>query len=149
MIISFNQINLLDHTELVLTWVRSTIAGSPKYFKKHPIPKHPRDLKDHNCLIATHISPTSEWKFNKNLKVIVHGNFSCDNKEILAQAAVDGLGLISTSTAAIASELKTGSLQTVLQDYQPKDKPIYVYINNNKSSKTLKLFTEYLMNFFK
>jgi hypothetical protein len=30
--------------------LRLAVVGSPQYFKRNSIPKHPQDLKDHSCI---------------------------------------------------------------------------------------------------
>lgn len=58
--------------------VRMAVVGAPSYFEKHPIPKKPQHLTEHNCINLrrpTH-GGLKAWEFQKGrreLKVRVDG----------------------------------------------------------------------------
>jgi DNA-binding transcriptional LysR family regulator len=60
------------------------------------------------------------WEFEKgkkSLSVAVNGPLIVDDVEILIRAAVDGVGLAFVSDERVASELASGQLIRVLDDW--------------------------------
>src|ERR687883_853245 len=47
--------------------LRLTVVGAPAYFARHPRPKHPRDLVEHECLNwhPTPEAPPYRWEFTE------------------------------------------------------------------------------------
>jgi DNA-binding transcriptional LysR family regulator len=113
----------LDDSSLVARKVRDRrmiVAGSPGYFAKHGRPKTPDDLRRHNCLRLG----TMDWRFawpDAIRSVRVRGGWSSDNGRALVAAAVRGRGLVRLTDYYMDAELARGELETVLEDYEPKD----------------------------
>src|SRR3989449_10909428 len=76
---------------------RPAIVGSPAYFKSRSKPKLPRDLLNHRCINFRHGSDgVYRWEFDKgkqSLTVAVQGPLIVDDVELVARAAIDGVGL--------------------------------------------------------
>src|ERR1700761_41030 len=45
--------------------LRLAVVGSPEYFSRHSIPKHPQDLKDHSCIGFRFSKGLYRWEFEK------------------------------------------------------------------------------------
>jgi DNA-binding transcriptional LysR family regulator len=54
-----------DLTASRLGYVQRAVVGSADYFARHPIPTHPRDLRQHNCLHFMHYLRADEWSFQE------------------------------------------------------------------------------------
>lgn len=117
------RLSALDDSSLVARKVRDRrmiVAGSPGYFVTHGRPKTPDDLRSHNCLRLGGM----DWRFawpDAVRSVRVRGTWSSDNGRALVTAAVRGLGLVRLTDYYMDAELARGELETVLEDYEPKD----------------------------
>jgi DNA-binding transcriptional LysR family regulator len=104
----------LVHEELAP--IRHVICATPGYLKRHGIPKTPKDLAHHNCLLATYPSPTSEWPFVKDKRrehVQVSGSFRSDSVEAIYRAVMSGAGIARLSNYVVGPELRSGELQSL------------------------------------
>jgi DNA-binding transcriptional LysR family regulator len=102
--------------------VRMAVVGAPSYFEKHPIPKKPQDLTEHNCINLRR--PTYgglyAWEFEKGrreLKVRVDGQLIFNTLRQRLDAALAGLGLAYMIEDAAKPHIAKGSLIRVLEDW--------------------------------
>lgn len=122
----------LVHRELGL--VEYVICASPAYFKKHGIPRHPKDLTEHNCLVHTLFAP-KEWPFKaspRDTVVRVKGTFRSNSSEVLAQAAIGGIGIVRLPLYTVAAELASGRLVSVLDGMTRSRQHMRVYYPDTK-----------------
>src|SRR4030081_311538 len=100
---------------------RRVVCGTPAYFEQHGVPRTLDDLARHNCLAFNlQGGQQSGWHFQKNGKPVtvrIDGNLDCNDGELLHRWACEGLGLAWRSTWEIQSQLATGELITVLDEY--------------------------------
>src|SRR4051812_23457706 len=78
--------------------MRMAVVGAPSYFRRHPEPKRPQDLVEHNCInlrLPSH-GGVYAWEFEKGgreLKVRVEGQFTFNARGQVLNAALAGSGL--------------------------------------------------------
>jgi DNA-binding transcriptional LysR family regulator len=97
---------------------RHVIVASPAYIARAGWPLEPEDLVRHDCLM---LGECRQWSFNKGgaeSAVRVSGPLRSNNGELLARAAVEGLGVIRASELEVACEQRTGKLVQVLGEYE-------------------------------
>lgn len=102
--------------------VRMVIVGSPAYFARHPEPKTPNDLSDHNCINLRLLSAGGlyAWELEKEgreVRVRVDGQLVFNNIGMIVRAAKAGLGLGFVMEDHIAEEIASGELVRVLDDW--------------------------------
>ena len=100
---------------------RRVACGTPEYFERHGIPRSLEDLAHHNCL-AFNLKGGQQrgWYFQKDGKPViakVSGTLDCNDGELLHRWTCEGLGVAWRSTWEIQSQLASGSLITVLDEY--------------------------------
>lgn len=97
------------------------VCGTPEYFEKYGKPKTLDDLMKHNCLTFNLQGGQQRgWYFkNKDKTVIIRptGKLDCNDGELLHRWCLEGLGLAWRSTWEIQSQLGSGQLVTVLNEY--------------------------------
>jgi len=100
---------------------RRVVCGTPDYFERNGIPHTLNDLRDHNCLtFNTQGGQQRGWNFQENGKAVTVktvGNLDCNDGELLHRWCLEGLGLSWRSTWEIQSQLASGELITVLDEY--------------------------------
>src|SRR5262249_23496490 len=102
--------------------MRMSVVGSPAYFKARPEPMKPQDLVPHNCInlrLPTHRSVYA-WEFekgNRELKVRVEGQLTCNGTAQLLNGALSGLGLAYIPEGMVEAHVAKGRLKRVLADW--------------------------------
>jgi DNA-binding transcriptional LysR family regulator len=135
--------------------IRFVIAGSKKYLDKAGRPKQPKDLLTHNCIRFRfgHTSIYDRWEFEhkgRDLQVHVKGSLIMNDPLLLIDAAVDGWGLIYTVDDSIRDHLKSGKLETVLDQYAPSSTGYYLYYPQRSNSQPkLRAFVEHIQDYGK
>lgn len=124
--------NLVDSSLLArrLCSVRMLLVGAPSYFERAGRPAHPRDLAQHTTLQYMYLRSGSSWRFRHK----EHGDFSqtipprlnVNNSEALAPALQAGLGLALQPEFLAWDAIKSGTLETVMEDWQAD--PIALHI---------------------
>ncbi|TPW26425.1 LysR family transcriptional regulator [Martelella alba] len=100
------------------------VVASPAYLNARGVPRHPGDLKAHQCLLFNFDQGRSRWPFTENgrrIAVQVSGNFQANSGEALGMLAVSGLGIARVGRFAVEAELQTGALCEVLAAYAAHD----------------------------
>jgi DNA-binding transcriptional LysR family regulator len=103
----------------VLAPMQHVLCAAPSYLEKHGSPRTPKDLQNHNCLVLTHPTVKSEWRFaapRRHIRVHVRGNFLADSTEALYVAVLSGLGIARVPNYVVGPELASGRLRPVLSN---------------------------------
>lgn len=117
------------------------VVGSPAYFDKQGIPATPQELQTHRCINMR--LPTMggiyAWEFGKDgreLKVRVDGQLTFNSLRQRIDAAVHGLGLAYVPEDSVASEIASGKLIRVLQEWCEPFPGYYLYYPSRKQHTT-------------
>jgi len=119
--------------------LRMAVVGSPAYFQRHPKPKSPHDLTQHNCItirLPTH-GGIFAWEFEKKgqeLKVRVEGQLVFNNIALRLGAALEGLGLAYMPEDLVRPHVQAGALVHVLQDWCPSFPGYHLYYPSRRQS---------------
>lgn len=113
----------LTHPSLVARKIAESpflAVAAPAYLSARGIPRSPKDLAAHHCLLYTQQTHPKEWAFtNKSSvqSVTVDGNYQSNNLISLKDAAVAGIGIARLPLWMVDTEIKTGSLHRVLEKH--------------------------------
>jgi DNA-binding transcriptional LysR family regulator len=126
------------------------ICATPDYLARYGTPQTPEELRAHNCLVLRYPgSSLNEWPFQGNdglRSVRIDGNFDTNNGEGLVEALLAGVGLSMQSTWNVSDELRSGTLQAVLQDFTAPDVSIHaVYPPTRNVSPKVRAFIDALI----
>ncbi|OYU14106.1 MAG: LysR family transcriptional regulator [Alphaproteobacteria bacterium PA4] len=116
--------------------VRRVICGSPDYFERHGVPANPSDLARHRIVAATSAWTSLEWRFGKTNKTTTHVKpaLFCTSNEAAISVARSGWGLTRVLSYQIGPDLRNGSLQTTLEDYEEEALPVHVVHPEGRSA---------------
>jgi DNA-binding transcriptional LysR family regulator len=131
--------------------VQVITCASPDYLHRHGTPSAPGDLASHACLTYGH-ARRGEWTFRvegRVRKVSVSGPMRANNGEMLRDAAVAGLGIVSLPDFIVAAALADGRLVPVLDACRPEAFNVYaVCPQHRQSSLLVRAFSDFLAERF-
>ncbi len=125
------------------------VVASPSYLKRYGTPKKIADLTHHNCLAFNNDGSQRGWTFLENGKKItvkVSGNMVCNDGEVLHDWALAGKGIAWRSMWEVGSEIASGKLVSLLDDYTAPDHDIYAIFPQRRH---LPLRTRLFIDFLK
>jgi DNA-binding transcriptional LysR family regulator len=130
--------------------ISMAVVGAPSYFKGREEPKKPRDLMAHNCInlrLPTH-GNVYAWEFeqgNREIKVRVEGQLTCNGTAQLLNGALAGLGLAYVPEGMVEQHIGKGRLKRVLADWcQPYSGYHLFYPSRRQSSAAFNLVVDAL-----
>lgn len=100
------------------------LCASPGYIKRRGLPRHPDELRKHDCLSYGYLSTGMQWKLtgkDGDHWVQVPWKLCANNAEVLRDAALSGRGISLLPTFIAGAELRSGALQQVLKGYRAPD----------------------------
>ncbi len=115
--------NLPDSSLIVrrLAENHRVLVASPAYLERYGIPKHPKDLEHHRCLIMERLGePLNKWHFyldDEHQMIKVNQALTSNDGAIVRQWAISGCGIAYKSIWDVKNDLANGTLITVLDDF--------------------------------
>jgi len=133
--------------------VPQVLVATSDYLKRAKKPKHPADLKHHNCLLHTLKAPTSAWQLTdsqgKLHKVQVGGAFNSNLGESLLHLAQRHYGISMHPRYMVEELISQGRLQVVLPNYKCEGLDIYAVIQSKRYLPyKVRLFIDHLRGYF-
>ena len=120
---------------------RRQCVATPQYLARHGTPKVPSDLLQHACLtLSSDASQTRGWAFRVPAAggghEVVHlrpgGPLDCSDGQVLHDWCLAGFGIAWRSTWEVESEIRSGQLVAVLEDFAAPPNGIYVVFSQRK-----------------
>jgi len=109
--------------------VQRVTVASPSYLLAHGVPRKPRDLRDHDCIIWQGDHDGAHWTFTSSKTgpeaVPIRGRFKTDSVPAAIEAVRQGLGIGLLSYWQVQDWIERNELICVLQDFQPPARPIH------------------------
>lgn len=124
------------------------VLGAPGYFARHGRPLAPEDIARHQCIRYRRpdIGDIYRWEFERDGQVVSiepSGALLVNDAGLLRALAVQGLGLIYSSTLQAAEEISRGLLEPVLEAYVPARDSLFIYFpRSSRNQPKLRAFVE-------
>ena len=150
----------LPNSQLVarrLSRSRRIVCASPEYLQSHGVPREPKDLTQHNCLLFAAPSYGNLWSFTRDgqLEVMeVRGTIKSDNGLVLLSSGLTGQGIFIAHAWMVRDLIAAGRLRRVLADYtvNPRtgDADLYaVFPSSRGLSRKVRAFVDFLVEVFR
>jgi len=129
--------------------MRMVVVGSPFYFEIRKRPATPQELSEHDCVglrLPTH-GGLLVWEFahqGKNVNVNVKGRLVFNSNALMIDAVLAGHGLAWIPEDLIDEHIKSGRLQTVLENWSTTYPGYHLYYASRRSSPALALVVDAL-----
>ena len=105
---------------------RRVIVASPAYLFSESTPSTPEELDHHNCLTFNFRPTAEQWPFKDPetgavFARSVSGNFQANNGPTVRSLCLDGLGLARVGEFHVKSDINSGRLVVVLEEFNAGD----------------------------
>jgi DNA-binding transcriptional LysR family regulator len=132
---------------------RIAVCGAPAYLEKRGVPTSPDQLKAHECLCYSNVGMAQEWRFlrpdGRLWPVEVRGRLHANNGDALRAAALRGFGLAVLPGFLVGSDVQSGALVSVLEEFLPRDSAVHaVYPHARHLSPKVRAFVDFLAERF-
>lgn len=100
------------------------IVASPDYLARAGTPRAPEELHYHNCLNFNFRRAEPIWPFRRDgedFALSVKGSIEANSGETLGELAAQGVGIARVGRFSVVTEIDTGRLVPLLEDYNPGD----------------------------
>ncbi|RAR51349.1 LysR family transcriptional regulator [Paraburkholderia unamae] len=107
--------------------IRRVVCASPDYLAAHGVPAHPRDLAAHACITSDGLTSARSWAFWLGKEAVllpVRSRLVLNTAEAAIDAAMLGVGLTRVLSYQVASAVREGKLQVVLEAFEPPPWPV-------------------------
>ena len=140
------RIGNLPDSSMVATQVglmRTVTCASPTFLAGRGIPKQPVDLLKYPCVVVITPMPVPSWRFcmptsQAMRDVPIVPRLAVTTAEAAVQAAIQGVGITRLLQYQVADAVQSGTLQIVLQSYEPKPVPVHL-LHASRGQMPLKL----------
>ncbi|NNF97420.1 MAG: LysR family transcriptional regulator [Halobacteria archaeon] len=144
------RITNMESSDLIahrLARCRHVVIASPDYLKTAPPLQVPEDLQHHSCMLYSY-TEGGRWPLSKDgmdYSVKISPDIISNNPEVLLEAAITGMGISIMPTFIASDAIRSGDLQTVLDDYESLELHIYaVYTSRHYLPAKIRVFVDLL-----
>jgi len=130
--------------------LRLAVVGAPSYFSRRGVPKHPRELVEHDCLNwhPTPATPPYRWEFvenGRNFAVAVAARVLSTHSALNRRLAIAGLGVTMAFEAHVRDALASGQLVRVLEKFCEPFPGYYLYYPQRRhASRALRALIDHI-----
>jgi DNA-binding transcriptional LysR family regulator len=121
------------------------LAGAGEYFARRGRPKTPSDLKEHDCIIETHLSRPGEWRLSNDQVVSVsHVRLTSNSVRVTREALLAGMGIAFLPRFLLEEDLAAKNLEAVLPSFVTNRLSLYlVYPKGHYVLAKVKAFVDF------
>jgi DNA-binding transcriptional LysR family regulator len=128
------------------------VYASPAYLSRRGVPRHPRELPNHDCLLMSAQSTPHVWTFRvkgKTASVKLAGRSRANSFTILRELAIADHGLTRLPHYLAQPSVDAGLLKSVLDAFAPEPMPWHVlYPSSRHLSPKVRALVELLERTF-
>lgn len=122
------------------------LVAAKSYLEKNGYPTLPSDLKEHVCLLETHLSRVGEWRLSDDTTVTVNrGPLTSNSVRMAREAALEGLGICYLPSFLLEDDIARGALEVLLADQITDKIPLYLlFPKGNYSLSKVRAFVDFM-----
>lgn len=120
-------------TNRVVIASRSYLSSLPRGLQ---IPREPKDLLQHNCIVYSELATQNAWTFTagphasaemgSQVTILSQGNLQTNSSEVIRASVLSGMGIGYSPTWLFEDVMATGDLQVLLPDWPTPALPIHL-----------------------
>jgi DNA-binding transcriptional LysR family regulator len=123
----------MGSTKRVLIASSSYLRALPKGLK---VPREPKDLLDHNCIVYSELATQNAWTFKAGpgasasvgSQITIHakGNLQTNSSEVIRASVLSGMGIGYSPTWLFEDEMEKGDLKVLLPEWPTPALPVHI-----------------------
>ena len=129
--------------------IRHVVCASPRYLAERGIPKHPRELENHDCITFTVLQSPTEWAFAQGKRIEryrVRSRLAVSTAETAADAAVADLGITRLLCYQVSNAIAEKKLTLLIREFEPPPLPVHlVYASGRLVPQKLRAFLDFVL----
>lgn len=139
-------------TALRVGAVGTVLCAAPRYLRRRPPLRHPRQLAQGHEIIAFHTSlGEPRWSFvepsgdggGRRFELSPPARFVVSSTEVGVEAALEGGGVFRSLSYLVAPHLRSGELVRLLPEYEPPSVPVHLVVpEGRRASARVRAFVE-------
>ncbi|MCP1471622.1 DNA-binding transcriptional LysR family regulator [Sphingobium sp. OAS761] len=103
------------------------LVAAPAYLAGVGWPSTPNDLKDHTCIVETHLSKVGEWRLSDDMIVAVNrGPLTTNSVRMAREATLNGLGISYLPRFLVEADIAAKRLEPLLEDLVTESIPLHI-----------------------
>lgn len=103
------------------------VVAAPGYLEAAGWPSTPNDLKDHTCIVETHLSKVGEWRLSDDATVAVNrGPLTSNSVRMAREATLEGLGISYLPRFLVEHDIAAKRLVPLLEDVVTESIPLHI-----------------------
>ena len=119
-----------------LAVARPVLTAAPSYLRRHPAPRTPQELLQHNCLTFDRGGRRHRlWRFCRDgqwTEVRVDGDRSTDDASLAREWALAGAGVMLKSAIDVRADVLRGALVPLLAEWQAEPYPLHALLPSGR-----------------
>lgn len=122
------------------------LVAAKTYLATYGHPSVASDLKEHVCILETHLSRVGEWKLSGDTTVAVNrGPLTSNSVRMAREATLGGLGISYLPSFLVEEDIASGRLEVVLPDLVTERIQLYLmFPKGNYSLAKVRAFVDFL-----
>lgn len=144
------RIGKLPDSSLVATslgTVRRVVCASPAYLAECGVPRHPHDLRSHQCISFELQSAADAWRFrvdSQELTVPIRSRLIVTTAEAAVDAAIAGAGVIGVLSYQVQRAVNARQLELLLESFEPAPMPVsFLYSGRDRLPLKLRALVDF------
>lgn len=128
--------------------IARVVVAAPEYLEQRGVPKSPKDLERHDCLVFGAGMEGNVWTLHsgsRSVQVSVRARLVVNEPDMLRAVALGGAGVTLLPTLLNAADLSAGRLRRILPDWSSSGAPVHaVYPGSRHHSPKVMAFVDFL-----
>jgi DNA-binding transcriptional LysR family regulator len=116
--------------------VRRLLIASPAYVARRGLPKHPKDLLNHDLIYVFGRPQKPEWRFRgaapSERVVRLQPCLAVNEIDAMLLAVGEGRGIGRAFSYQVADEIRAGRLVRILREFEPPPSPVQIVVPSNR-----------------
>ena len=129
------------------------LAAAPSYLQKFGIPGTPADLKDHQCILGSTISPNNQLEFLESGQKILRAiepRARVNAARPIRDMVVAGLGIGLCLSSTIQDDIDAGRAKLVLEEFNAYHRNVYMLFPERRyTSAKVRAFMDHATDYFR
>ena len=125
------------------------LYASPAYLARHGVPKDPRDLGRHECVLQSYMTQPGIWRLvagKRSVNVNVRGRFSTNNVSMTLKLVEQGHGIAALSPPIARAAYDSGAVRQILTDWSFPPMPVHAVMTSRLVPARVRVFLDFLAN---